>query len=124
MVVTLKGNAVPPSPALYLRSLLSETFATAGEEASSWKGVEFGVTMDARVIGLKEYGVVLRESASKRGSSVVAGEADAAAAEGEPDTDAGRLMLCRREHAMEGLEKGNEVKVSLADLGRKLLIVQ
>ncbi|CAM9452483.1 unnamed protein product, partial [Hapterophycus canaliculatus] len=73
VVVTLSRATVPPSSALYLRSLLSETFASAattggssspkkegeGADARVWGRLEFGSTTNAVVIALKEYGVVL-----------------------------------------------------------------
>lgn len=114
VVVTLNRATVAPSLGLYLRSLLSETFArqdqskaTTSLEAKSkdqevksgpsWGRLEFGTTTNAVVVGLKEYGVVLKSVASsvkRRGGS-----------------KGGQLMVCPLEHAMEGLEEGNEVKV-------------
>lgn len=113
VVVTLNRATVPPSSALYLRSLLSEIFASAaaGEQTStSEKGgeggagtvlgrLEFGATTNATVVALKEYGVVLKAIATT-GKSKKAG-AD----------KGGQLMVCPVEHAMEGVEEGNEVKV-------------
>ena len=55
--------------------------------------MEFGATSTAVVVGLKEYGVVLRAVASKKEKG-------------------GQLMLCPPEHAMDGVEEGNEVKVT------------
>lgn len=111
VVVTLNRTTVPPSSALYLRSLLSETFASAAAadsnsvqgdagaaEARPWSSLEFGATANAVVVALKEYGVVLKAVAptGKRGHG----------------DNGGQLMVCPLEHAMEGVEEGNEVKVS------------
>lgn len=108
VVVTLNRTAVPPSPALYLRSLLAETFAakaaaTAPENPSAeaegaqvrpWGRLEFGATTNAEVVALKEYGVVLKAVASTAKSK------------------GGQLMVCPPQHAMDGVEEGNVVKVS------------
>lgn len=118
MLVTLSRTTVPTSPALYLRSLLSETFASAaaaagaatatgnpsGDEvaeasaqaARPWGRLEFGSTTNAVVVALKEYGVVLKAKMSI----------------GKRDKDkGGQLMVCPLEQAMDGVEEGNEVKV-------------
>ncbi len=115
VVVTLNRKAVPPSPALYLRSLLSETFAAAAAAATAtaspspaeapvrpWGHLEFGATTNAVVVALKEYGVVLKAAAP-------IGKAKRAAGVG--DGDGGQLMVCPPQHAMDGVEEGNEVKV-------------
>lgn len=116
VVVTLNRTTVPPSPALYLRSLLSETFAATAAatlaEGSSpdegavpvrpWGRLEFGGTTNAVVVALKEYGVVLKAVASAAKSKKDKAGAD----------KGGQLMVCPLEHAMDGVEEGNEVKVS------------
>lgn len=114
VVVTLNRTMVPPSSALYLRSLLSETFAAnafaaqAGTKANAapvrpWGRLEFGATTNAVVVALKEYGVVLKPVASTgKGKKGAAAGAD----------KGGQLMVCPLEHAMDGVEEGNEVKVS------------
>eukprot|EP00903_Cladosiphon_okamuranus_P010099 g9564.t2 len=121
VVVTLNRTTVPPSSALYLRSLLSETFAAnaaaappdtdtsnPGQGAGAvpvrpWGRLEFGATTNAVVVALKEYGVVLNAVASTgKGKKEKAGA----------DTG-GQLMVCPLEHAMDGVEEGNEVKVRI-----------
>lgn len=101
VVVTLNRTTVSASPGLYLRSFLSEAFASSnsqegegdeGGDASPWGRLEFGATYNAVVVALKEYGVVLKAAASKKEKG-------------------GQLMVCSPEHAMEGVEEGNEVKV-------------
>lgn len=121
VVVTLNRNAVPSSPALYLRSLLSETFAAAAAAATPspspsaspadveapvrpWGHLEFGATTNAVVVALKEYGVVLKAAAPT-------GKAKRAAGVG----DGGQLMVCPLQHAMDGVEEGNEVKVCVRE---------
>lgn len=121
VVVTLNRTTVPPSSALFLRSLLSETFAAAATPADSsspddeggtaaaavvparpWGRLEFGATTNAVVVAMKEYGVVLKAvastSKSKKGKAGV--------------DEAGQLMVCPPQHAMDGVEEGHEVKVS------------
>lgn len=112
VVVSLSRNAVPASPGLYLRSLLSETFAyTAASEASGqgdadavqvrpWGNLVFGATVNGVVVALKDYGVVLKAVA-------VSGK------KGRSDDKGGQLMVCPLEQAMEGVEEGNEVKVRM-----------
>lgn len=112
VVVTLNRTTVPPSPALYLRSLLSETFAAkaaatlaetsspSGEAVRAWGRLEFGATTNAVVVALKEYGVVLKAVASTAKSKKAGAD------------KGGQLMVCPLEHAMDGVEEGNEVKVS------------
>lgn len=116
VVVTLNRTTVPPSSALYLRSLLSETFAANAAATSSvnkeadaegvpirpWGRLEFGTTTNAVVVALKEYGVVLKAVAPTG-----KGKKDKAGAD-----NGGQLMVCPPEHAMDGVEEGNEVKVS------------
>lgn len=117
VAVTLSRATVPASPALYLRSLLSETFAVKGtarspynpeeagdgerEEAAvpSWSRLEFGTTTNATVVAVKEYGIVLKASAGGLGKK-------ARSAQG-----AGQLMVCPLEHAPDGVKEGLEVKV-------------
>lgn len=115
-MVTLNRTTVPPSSALYLRSLLSETFASAasavaasssekeggGAEAQPWGRLEFGATTNAVVVAIKEYGVVLKAIAPTAKSKSKKSAAD----------KGGQLMVCLLEHAMEGVEEGDEVKVS------------
>lgn len=119
VVVSLNRSIVPPSPALYLRSLLSETFASAAAstakasdqrngdadaaadaEVRPWGSLEFGGTVNGVVVALKEYGVVLK-------AVPVTGK------KGRRGDKGGQLMVCPLEHAMEGLEEGNEVKVRI-----------
>lgn len=106
VTVTFDETRVPPSPALYIRSFLSETFVAD----PSWEGLKFGSTMTAKVIGLKKYGVVLRKVDAKD----TKGHEPAKSGDGDdcPEKEAGRLMVCPLEHAMVGLAEGNEVKVS------------
>lgn len=129
VVVTLNRNTVPPSSALYLRSLLSETFAakaaatptdspSPGEDTGAeavqvrpWGRLEFGATTNAVVVALKEYGVVLKAVASTGKSKNKKAAAD----------KGGQLMVCPPEHAMDGVEEGNEVKVSWATKGFAVL---
>lgn len=104
VVVTFNRNTVSASPGLYLRSFLSEAFASSNSQgskegeaggegdASPWGRLEFGATYNAVVVALKEYGVVLKAAASKKEKG-------------------GQLMVCKPEHAMDGVEEGNEVKV-------------
>lgn len=110
VVVTLSRAAVPPTRGNYLRSLLSETFAAAtinttppaesdgGDDSAvtepPWGRVEFGATVNAVVVAVKEYGVVLKAVASRGGGG-----------------KEGQLMVCALEHAMDGVQEGNEVKV-------------
>lgn len=102
VVVTLDRSRVSASPAVFLRSLLSETFATSRPESAvgsampAWGRLEFGATTNAVVVALKEYGVVLKALAGKKGG----------------EDQGGQLMVCPLEHAQEGVEEGNEVKVS------------
>lgn len=121
VAVTLSRASIPASPALYLRSLLSEMFAakaasdpgtdsaagSAGEVTTSTRRrFEFGVTCNATVVAVKEYGVVLK--ASPRGGS-----------EGSKNGDGeGQLMLCSAEYAPEGVKEGLEVKVRQHTRGR------
>lgn len=104
VVVTLDRSRVSASPAVFLRSLLSETFATSRHESAggsampAWGRLEFGATTNAVVVALKEYGVVLKALAGKKGGG----------------DEGGQLMVCPLEHAQEGVEEGNEVKVSKA----------
>lgn len=115
VVVTLSRATVPASPALHLRSLLSETFAAKAasdvkaESVAGSGGVatpslrrrlEFGATCNATVVAVKEYGVVLKASASAGSEKKNKG----GGAEGQ-------LMVCPVEHAPEGVEEGLEVKV-------------
>lgn len=101
VVVTLNRKAVPASPGLYLRSLLWETVASAhpegrGSTPPAWGRFEFGATCNAVVVAKKEYGVVLKAAVSgKQGDQL----------------EGGQLMVCPLEHAMDGVEEGNEVKV-------------
>lgn len=105
VVVTLNRTTVSASPGLYLRSFLSEAFASSHSprskeaggkgDASPWGRLEFGATYNAVVVALKEYGVVLKAAASKKEKG-------------------GQLMVCPPEHAMDGVEEGDEVKVSEA----------
>lgn len=123
VVVTLNRTTVPPSSALYLRSLLSETFAAnananAASTSSSpstkadsdavpvrpWGRLEFGATTNAVVVALKEYGVVLKAVASAGKGKKVKDKTGG--------DKGGQLMVCPLEHAMDGVEEGNEVKVS------------
>ena len=104
VVVTLSQTTVSASPGLYLRSFLSEAFASSNSQgprsgegdgegdASPWGRLEFGATSNAVVVALKEYGLVLKAAATKKDKG-------------------GQLMVCKPEHAMEGVEEGNEVKV-------------
>ncbi|CAN0287276.1 unnamed protein product, partial [Ectocarpus sp. 8 AP-2014] len=129
VVVTLSRTTVPTSPALYLRSLLSETFASAAgaadapsgnptgnegaeacaEVARPWGRLEFGSTTNAVVVALKEYGVVLKAKASS----------------GKRDKDkGGQLMVCPLEHSMHGVEEGNEVKVRVIGMDLEKGIVE
>ncbi|CAM9504306.1 unnamed protein product, partial [Ectocarpus fasciculatus] len=131
VVATLSRTTVPASPALYLRSLLSETFASAaaaaattsgnpsgneGAEAAAraarpWGRLEFGSTTNAVVVALKEYGVVLKAkpSTGKR----------------KKDNDeGGQLMVCPLEHSMDGVEEGNEVKVRVIGMDLEKGIVE
>lgn len=129
VVVTLNRTTVPPSSALYLRSLLSETFAdnaAATSPGSSspaeqavpvgprpWGRLEFGATTNAVVVALKEYGVVLKAVASTgKGKKQTAG-AD----------EGGQLMVCPLEHAMDGVEEGDEVKVSLPAVNAQFVLI-
>ncbi|CAM9211625.1 unnamed protein product, partial [Ectocarpus sp. 12 AP-2014] len=135
VVVTLDRTTVPTSPALYLRSLLSETFASAAaagagagaastatgnasgdegadaaaEVARPWGRLEFGSTTNAVVVALKEYGVVLKAKASS----------------GKRYKDkGGELMVCPLEHSMDGVEEGNEVKVRVIGMDLEKGIVE
>lgn len=100
VTVTFDDTMFPPSPALYIHSFLYETFV--GDP--TWEKLKFGSTVNATVIGLKKYGVVLRKVDAK-------GHDDAGSGDSVKE-GAGRLMVCPPEHAMGGLEEGNEVKVS------------
>lgn len=115
VAVTLDRTKVPASPSLFLRSLLWEMFASTASRQEqqqqqqqglqqdkykplpAWERVEFGATTNAMVVGLKEYGVVVKAVASS-------GKKGGGCSEGQ-------LMVCPLEQAMEGVKEGDEVKV-------------
>ncbi|CAN0308559.1 unnamed protein product, partial [Discosporangium mesarthrocarpum] len=64
VVVTLNHAHVPASPAIFLRSYLSETISNAAISGATpsdteWSHFAIGSTVNGVVVALKDYGVVL-----------------------------------------------------------------
>ncbi|CAM9127824.1 unnamed protein product [Choristocarpus tenellus] len=127
VVCTPRRSSVPQSPGLFVRSYLSEIPAEAATSSANgekgkmptWCNYVVGTTINAAVVAMKEYGVVL---SSRPGNSSL-GEG-----RGRETTDLDKgetLMVCSLALAQEGIKDGDEVKVRIlgVDFEKQLLDV-